>query len=690
MVQEVNVTVFSKAHEPKNGRIISLESALNGIRTGGKSKETILAVAAEKDKKTRDKIKANLPVICFNGEFSYRNIDNFERHNGMMILDVDDIKDMDATRKQIESLPYVYACFLSPSYLGLKFIIRIPTIDVEKIGTLESDYIFKEYFEGICSVVENIDPSGKDTSRACFVSYDPNIYINKDATVFDKRVKVERPQNYRESISIPYSSGSADWALKIISDKVSAAADGHRHHELYLASRLAGGYVATGIIRESDAEAYLAEAFNRKPFDKDYKYRKTIADGIKNGLHYPIEDKNMNKPKEVEYAMHPQLVAGEQVETVSENKNYLAAAELMYVPFEDFQNEADELYANGNPRGLNGRYRVAKEFLSYKNGFTTYVYSSPYSGKTQWTISELVYLAETYGNKIAVYSTEIGEPKHVLAEVASTYIGKLYEHHDPNLRMNNVQKDAATRFFTKHFFVIDPIYKKNTIDVTVGAIFDAVKGIELKHNIHIDNVYIDPLSEIDDGGDERIERFTKKVNKMVNDDARINNRHNFLVSHVRDQAPIVDKNTGTSWFPVPTPREVSGGQNSFKQGHQMVCVYRPSPNRIDSETGQAFLKNETHVHIQKSKPKGVGKIGMFKLYYDYKTNRYYEDEDFTIYSDGKKEPQELFVYDIPLEQLPPPTPQTLDDAFAEREPLGFESKQEPLPFDLLPNPEDVF
>ena len=49
MVQEVNVTVFSKAHEPKNGRIISLESALNGIRTGGKVKETILDFILYKD-----------------------------------------------------------------------------------------------------------------------------------------------------------------------------------------------------------------------------------------------------------------------------------------------------------------------------------------------------------------------------------------------------------------------------------------------------------------------------------------------------------------------------------------------------------------------------------------------------------------------------------------------------------------
>lgn len=654
MVSNINVTLFSKSYEPKDAKIVSLSSVLAAIKSGGGVKQTILDIAKTEDETERKRIKNTLPVVCFNGEFSYRSISNMEKHNGLMIVDVDHIDNLQQKRKEIQLLPYVLACFLSPSYKGIKFLVRIPSIDVENEGTLESDYIFKEYFEALTKEVSGIDPSGKDTSRACFVSYDPNIYINENATVFDKREKVQRPQNYREKIVIHSNGTSAEWALKIISDKVASAISGERHHQLYSASRLAGGYVSSGIITQEDAENYLAEAFNRTPFDESYKYRKTISDGIKNGLHYPIEDKNMKKP---DYEIHPQLLPSENVQKTQ------TAADLMYVPFDYFEKEADELYANGNPRGLSSRFESAREFISYKIGYTTFIYSAPHSGKTQFAMSELCYLAERYGNKIAVYSKEIGEPKDVLAEVASIYIGKLYNHHDHNLRMDEAQKKRAKDFFKKHFFVIDPIYKRQTIDVTIDAILDAVKDIERIEGVHIDNVYIDPLSEVDDGGDDRIDRFTKKVNKMINDDARLNDRHNFLISHVRDQAPIVDKDSGTSWFPVPTAREVSGGQNSFKQGYQMICVYRPSPKIVNKETGDFYFDNETHVHIQKSRPKGVGRMGMFKLYYDWKTNRYYEDEYLSNYPPVFEEepPKQLTFEEEDVEWSL--KPRDLNDAF---------------------------
>jgi len=214
MVQEINVTLFSKAYKPKDARVVPLDSVLNGIKNGGKVKDTVLKIANSDDKDERTRLKKELPVICFNGEFSYRSIDNFDKHNGIMVIDVDDVDDIEQKRKEIEALPYVYACFLSPSYKGIMFLVKMPTIDVESHGTLESDYIFKEYFNALMNELDGIDSSGKDTSRACYVSYDPNIYINKDATVFDKRVRVQRPENYREKIEIPYTSSSAQWALK--------------------------------------------------------------------------------------------------------------------------------------------------------------------------------------------------------------------------------------------------------------------------------------------------------------------------------------------------------------------------------------------------------------------------------------------------------------------------------------------
>lgn len=627
----MKVTVFKKANIPSGGISTDIETVLESMKTGGKLKEIVLDIANTEDKKERSRKKLdNLPVICFNGEFSYRNMESFIRHNGFIILDIDGLDDAKERKVEISKLPYVYSCFISPSYKGIKFIVKIPEIDVESLGSLESDYIFKEYFQALCEDIEGIDKSGKDTSRACFFSYDPEIYINKEAEVYTKRVDVKRPENYIEEIDVPDIEKSQQWALDIIGKKVNESSSGSRHVELYAASRLAGGYVSGGIIDMYEAEAVLQSAFSSRAFDERYDYKKTIRDGMKNGLHYPVyEDPKydkVNKKTEAPYEIHPQLI-----DEPIQSGGVKTAADLMYVPFEDFEDEADEMYIKGNPKGLDCRHPKARDFISYKEGFTTFVYAAPFSGKTQWTISELVFLAERYGNKVAVYSKEIGEPKDVLAEVASTYIGSLFSHGDEDLKMTVEQKNKAKRFFKEHFYVIDPMYKKQTIDVTVEAIFHCIADIERKFDIKINNAYIDPLSEVDDAGEDRIDRFTKKANKLVNDDARINGRHNFLVSHIRDQQPIVDKDSGTTWFPVPTAREISGGQNSFKQGYQMVCVYRPSPHLMDKETQTEYLSNETHVYIQKSKPKGVGKAGMYKLYYDWKTNRYYETPDMRDY-----------------------------------------------------------
>ncbi len=635
-MSDIKVSVFKKANLPNGVTLMDISTVLNSMRTGGKLKDVILDIASTTDKKERSNKKLdNLPVICFNGEFSYRNIGSLIKHNGLIIIDIDGLEDAEARKTEICNLPYVYACFISPSYKGIKFLVRIPEINVEELGTEESDFIFKEYFKALTEDIEGIDPSGKDTSRACFFSYDPDLYVNEDAEIYTKRVKVERPENYVENIEVVnFSGNSEEWCLDKVAEIVRSSADGERHAGLLNSSTLAGGYISAGRVDGYEIESVIQSAFNERPFNERYNYKKTISDGIKNGMHRPLyrdpKYDNVKKNEDLPYTIHPQLLEN----NIPVDNKTVTASDLMYVPFNEFEEDAEEMFLHGNPKGSDCRFPIGRELMSYKECFSTYIYSAPFSGKTQFTMSELVFLAERYGNKIAVYSKEIGEPKDVYAEVAAIFIGKLFTHKDENLKMNAAQKDKAAEFFNKHFYVIDPMYKKQNIDVTVQAIFHCVKDIEIKEGIHINNVYIDPLSEVDEDGEDRVDRFVKKVNKAVNDDARLNNRHNFLVSHVRDQTPVFDKESGTSWFPVPTAREISGGQNSFKQGYQMLCVYRPSPNRIDKETGVEYLDNETHIYIQKAKPKGVGFTGMYKLYFDWRTNRYYQDEALTDYPEA--------------------------------------------------------
>ena len=55
----------------------------------------------------------------------------------------------------------------------------------------------------------------------------------------------------------------------------------------------------------------------------------------------------------------------------------------------------------------------------------------------------------------------------------------------------------------------------------------------------------------------------------------------------------------------------------------MVCIWRP-PSGLNDENGLPYEENQTEVRIQKSKPKGVGKLGKFSLFYDVKGHSFYE------------------------------------------------------------------
>lgn len=628
-------SVKTDKENPEIGKVVSLETVLEEMKTSQELKQLIEQISLEKDKKTQSMMKVNrLPVVCFNGKFKERKIDGILSSSNLIVLDVDGLRDVEEaikTRQEVSEKPFVVSAFISPSGKGIKFLVKIPNISGN--SPEEIDLKFKGYFQALSRDFPFIDQSGKDISRACFYSYDPDMYINYDATVYQKWEEYIKSGKKVDGVKIPDIDKSSSSDLNFLRRKVADASDGSRHDTLYNMSRLAGGFISAGRVTEDDAVKALSDGFKSRDYDIHYNYEKTISDGISVGIPYP-------KYQEEEYAVTPHPDDKDDEEEFD-----------MYVPFEDYENEADDLYKNGNPKGLDSRFNIAREYISYRKKFTTYIYSAPYSGKTQFAMSELTYLAERYGWKIAVFSLEIGEPQDVLAEVASIYIGKLYTTKSKDLKMNNIEANKAKSFFKEHFYVLDPVYKKSNIESTVNNILKEVAKIERKFNIHFDCVYIDPISELDDGGEERIHKFTHNVNKMVNRDAKFNNRHNFLVSHVRDQQGILDKTENKMYYPVPTPRDVSGGQNTYKQGYQMICVYRPPSFKINDKTQDYHKKNETQIHIQKAKPKGVGKMGDFTLYYDWKTNRYYEDENCTVYSEPiRKEKQAELTLDTTYTQ----------------------------------------
>ena len=125
------------------------------------------------------KFKAdNFPYITFSGTFARRDSEALIRHSNMLMIDFDHVGDVSAIQelkgkllkdKYFDTL----LMFRSPSGDGLKWLINI---DITR-------YSHRCWFDGIYHYVKHtygleIDKSGSDIARACFLCHDQQAFIN--------------------------------------------------------------------------------------------------------------------------------------------------------------------------------------------------------------------------------------------------------------------------------------------------------------------------------------------------------------------------------------------------------------------------------------------------------------------------------------------------------------------------------
>lgn len=172
------VSIFKQINDVSNPFNKSVEYALNRIKNG-KSKEIIQQLR----KLNKPELKRHLPYVCFNGTFKYRNDASIVEHSGLMILDFDKLDNPNQEKKTLANNEYFYAIWVSPSKQGLKALVKIPPEPNNHKG----------YFTAFEKELNhpNFDPSGKDLSRACFESYDPDIYINPDSLTW---MRMDQPE----------------------------------------------------------------------------------------------------------------------------------------------------------------------------------------------------------------------------------------------------------------------------------------------------------------------------------------------------------------------------------------------------------------------------------------------------------------------------------------------------------------
>ena len=261
--------------------------------------------------------------------------------------------------------------------------------------------------------------------------------------------------------------------------------------------------------------------------------------------------------------------------------------------------------------------------FTIKEGATTYIGAAPASGKTELWFEILINLSCLHGWNHVVFSPETGSSAEIFSELCYKYIGKPYVQGKNS--MTNSEQVSAEMFVNEHFIVIDPIDE----DLTITKFYELVDEIERKEQITIHTTTIDPWNELTEefipADLGREDKYLSRILGLVRKNARKTGRHNCVINHVRDQPMVSAKTiagTDISYFPMPSARDFAGGQVWFRKGLSVLIPWRP-PYGLGDADGVGAEKNEVHLKVAKSKPKGVSKNGVYKLFLDVDRYQYY-------------------------------------------------------------------
>ena len=156
-------------------KTVSLVQVYNAI-TGKYYKQHTEKLRSISDTVQARKYKAaNFDYCTFSGVFTARNDKSLVAHSELMCIDFDHVQNTDTLWQALLADGYfdTQLLFVSPSGDGLKWIIEIDTRKAPH----------GEYFASVANYIlqtysVEVDKSGKDISRACFLPHDPQAFIN--------------------------------------------------------------------------------------------------------------------------------------------------------------------------------------------------------------------------------------------------------------------------------------------------------------------------------------------------------------------------------------------------------------------------------------------------------------------------------------------------------------------------------
>lgn len=179
----------------------------------------ISVVRPIKDDQLRKKAKRFLPVIMWQGIFHHRGNNGCTLLTGLMCIDIDHKTDeeLKMIKQTVMGWGCTYCCFKSPSGDGLKVVIKTDNTSLIHYSNLyrQLEQIFINQF-GI-----EPDDDCDDVGRACYCSFDPDLYYNPNAIPlhldYDPKYDKQEPEhnNTSASYSLPQITPTARFIARL-------------------------------------------------------------------------------------------------------------------------------------------------------------------------------------------------------------------------------------------------------------------------------------------------------------------------------------------------------------------------------------------------------------------------------------------------------------------------------------------
>lgn len=297
---------FFNGTKPEPVSTTSIGVLLNSIRSGMYKEKIAWVRAALPDKSEYVRRKKTLPAVTFSCCVKYRGLEinpknpksgpvNLVSTTRLIVLDFDHLADnVEITKQKLKNDPMVFACFKSPGGEGLKAILHTKKIETKE-DHREFYYAAEKYFHAVHNL--KTDPACKDIARLCYLSYDPDLYVNPRPSLFDiafwipENVPAAKPMIHPSSPPERSEKWKQKYGRKVLESachKIRTSQTGEMHVTRLNNAHLVGGFVASQFIGETEALVSLEQAVNNSNTTSPAASMKTIHDGLQHGMLSPI------------------------------------------------------------------------------------------------------------------------------------------------------------------------------------------------------------------------------------------------------------------------------------------------------------------------------------------------------------------------------------------------------------------